>query len=58
MHDNRVLNRWAASWLVALCLAPGLVLAQTRAEQEKQREQWQRVSDIFQAMGAPRGSCR
>jgi predicted methyltransferase len=36
--------------MLAACLATGELVAQTRSEQEKQREQWQRVTDIFRAM--------
>lgn len=41
---------------VLLCAMQLLLVAQTRAEQEKQREQWQRVADIFQAMGVRAGA--
>jgi predicted methyltransferase len=42
--------------IVALCLGGAIVIAQGRADQEKQREAWQRVSDIFQAMGVRPGA--
>lgn len=42
--------------LVATCLATGGLVAQTRAEEEKQREQWQRVADIFRAMDVRPGA--
>jgi predicted methyltransferase len=41
---------------LATCLAAGGLVAQTRAEQEKQREQWQRVADIFRAMDVRPGA--
>ena len=42
--------------MVATGVATGGLVAQTRAEQEKQREQWQRVSDIFRAMDVRTGA--
>ena len=42
--------------MLAACLATGELVAQTRAEQEKQREQWQRVADIFRAMDVRPGA--
>lgn len=42
--------------IVALCLGGAIVVAQGRADQEKQREAWQRVSDIFQAMDVRPGA--
>lgn len=56
MHERRVVTRRVSVWVVALCCAPALLVAQSRADQEKQREQWQRVSDIFQAMDVRSGA--
>lgn len=42
--------------VLAACLGSGALAAQNRAEQEQQREDWQRVSDIFQAMGVRPGA--
>jgi predicted methyltransferase len=56
MHDTRVFIRRVTAWIVALSFAPALLVAQSRADQEKQREQWQRVGDIFQAMGVRSGA--
>jgi len=56
MYDTRVFTRRVTAWIVALSFAPALLVAQSRADQEKQREQWQRVSDIFQAMGVRPGA--
>ena len=42
--------------VLAVYLVDGGLVAQTRAEQEKQREQWQRVPDIFRAMGVRAGA--
>lgn len=53
-HVSRVVRRIAAC-VGALVIAQALIVAQTRAEREKQREQWQRVSDIFEAMGVRSG---
>lgn len=55
----RSLDRFSRAVVVAaVAVAAGAVglAAQTRAEQEKQREQWQRVTDIFRAMGVKTGS--
>jgi predicted methyltransferase len=41
---------------IALVLATAALLGQTRAEQEKQREQWQKVPEIFAAMGVRSGA--
>lgn len=50
MRHRRTNGFCLALSLLATCLATGGLVAQTRAEQEKQREQWQRVADIFRAM--------
>jgi predicted methyltransferase len=41
---------------IAVCLDLVLLDGQARLNQEKQREQWQRVGDIFQAMGVKDGA--
>jgi predicted methyltransferase len=59
MVDNRQVNgvvRRITACVAAICLAQTLIVAQSHAEQEKQREQWQRVTDIFQAMGVRPGA--
>jgi predicted methyltransferase len=48
--------RWITACVGAICLAQTPIAAQSRAEQEKEREQWQRVSEIFQAMGVRPGA--
>jgi predicted methyltransferase len=50
MHDGRAVKHRIRICAIALCVTSAVLLAQTRAEEEKQREQWQRVSDIFRAM--------
>lgn len=57
MNTDRVLRGHVILCIVAICIAPSLLVAQSsRAEQEKRREEWQRVSDIFQAMAVTRGA--
>jgi predicted methyltransferase len=40
----------------AVCVVSAAVFAQTRGEQDKEREQWQRVNDNFRAMGIAPGA--
>src|SRR5262245_19977104 len=42
--------------VLSLNIASAGLVAQDRAEQERQREQWQRVNDIFAAMGVRPGA--
>jgi len=52
-------TRWRVTSALSagvLVLATGGLLGQARAEQEKGREQWQRVPEIFTAMGVRSGS--
>jgi predicted methyltransferase len=56
MRNPRSVSINLALATVALCLPTLGLVAQTRAEQEKQREQWQRVSDIFRAMDVSVGA--
>jgi predicted methyltransferase len=56
MRHPRTYGFCLALTLLATCLATGGLGAQTRAEQEKQREQWQRVSDIIRAMDVRLGA--
>jgi predicted methyltransferase len=56
MHQSRAVKRANCVCLVALCVASAVLLGQTRAEQEKEREQWQRVGDIFRALDIRPGS--
>jgi predicted methyltransferase len=42
--------------MLAVSLGTGGLVAQTRPEQERQREQWQRVADIFRAMDVRPGA--
>jgi predicted methyltransferase len=52
----RCFVRRIAACVAAVCRAQTLITAQGRADQEKQREQWQRVGDIFPAMGVRPGA--
>jgi predicted methyltransferase len=56
MSDPRRSIRRFALCLVALSVGSAVLVGQGRAEQERQREQWQRVSDIFHAMGVHPGA--
>ena len=56
MRHPRTHGFCLALTMFAACLATGELVAQTRAEQEKQREQWQRVADIFRAMDVRPGA--
>jgi predicted methyltransferase len=49
-------SRWSGVIAIVISLAVASPLAQSRAEQERQREQWQRVGDIFHAMGVRDGA--
>src|SRR5687767_5181474 len=55
MPECRLFTRRVTGWILVLCVLPALPAAQS-ADQEKWREQWQRVGDIFQAMGVRPGA--
>jgi predicted methyltransferase len=56
MGKDRVASRLFIPFLLMLCVVQAVVGVQNWAEQEKQREQWQRVTDIFDAMAVRRGA--
>jgi predicted methyltransferase len=56
MQESRRFAPRAGATLLTVSLAAAVLVGQSRDREERQREEWQRVSDIFQAMDVRAGA--